>query len=96
VAFSDWRQSSFDCNIQQIKRTEFDSLYYGLFFSECVKIFHITSEEIGPDIYYSDKQHKGNVGEGQFHVNQDTLEIHLRQYLYQTLGYDELVELLTV
>jgi hypothetical protein len=39
-------------------------LYYGLFFADCVKIFRIGSGEIGSDIYYSDKQHKGNVCEG--------------------------------
>jgi hypothetical protein len=38
VAFSDWAQHEFDCNIQQVKRAEFDVLYYGLFFSDCIKI----------------------------------------------------------
>jgi hypothetical protein len=94
VTFTGWKSCIFDCNIQQIKRTEFDILYYGLFFADCVKIFRITSGEIGPDIYYSDKQHKGNEGEGQFHINQDTLNIHLAKYHYKTLTYEELYELL--
>jgi hypothetical protein len=94
VAFESWRRVTFDCNIQQIKRKEFDVLYYGLFFSDCVKIFRINSNEIGGRIYYSDKQHKGNVGEGQFHINQDTLAVHLETYLYQTITYDELLGLL--
>ena len=76
IPFSEWREPSFDCNIQQVKRAEFDVLYYGLFFADCVLIFHITSAEIGPQIYYSDRQHKGNIGEGQFHINQDTLQVH--------------------
>jgi hypothetical protein len=95
VRFDEWQKSSFDCNIQQIKRTEFDSLYYGLFFAECVTIFHIESGQIGSQIYYSDKQHKGNLGEGQFHVNQDTLQVHLDNYLYRTITYETLLELLT-
>jgi hypothetical protein len=95
VRFDEWQQSTFDCNIQQIKRAEFDSLYYGLFFAECATIFHIESSQIGPRIYYSDKQHTGNIGEGQFHVNQDTLQVHLDNYLYRTLTYDVLLELLT-
>jgi hypothetical protein len=94
VLFASWQTVAFDCNIQQIKRTEFDVLYYGLFFSDCVKIFRIVSNEIGSQIYYSDRQHKGNLGEGQFHINQDTLLVHLKNYLYQTLTYEELLELL--
>ena len=58
-------------------------------------IFHIGSDQIGPQIYYSPKQHRGNVGEGQFHINQDTLPIHLSNYLYQTLTYEKLLDLLS-
>ncbi len=46
VAFVDWEQAQFDCNIQQVKRREFDVLYYGLFFSDFIKIFRIESSEI--------------------------------------------------
>ncbi len=95
VPFSSWQEYEFDCNIQQIKRVEFEILYYGLFFSDVVLIFSIESGEIGPKINYSDKQHKGNVGEGQFHINEKTLQIHLDNYLYQTLTYDQLYELLS-
>ena len=99
VAFSDWQQHEFDCNIQQVKRTEFDVLYYGLFFSDCIKIFRIESRNIkentrGGRIYYSDFQHKGNEGEGQFHINPNTFQIHLDHYHYKTLTYDELYKLL--
>ena len=94
VALTEWDQHRFDCNIQQIKRREFDVLYYGLFFSDCVTIFRINSGDIGRRINYSDKQHKGNVGEGQFHINHDTLRVHLDNYLYRTLTYDQLLELL--
>jgi hypothetical protein len=99
VAFADWRQYEFDCNIQQIKRTEFDVLYYGLFFSDCIQIFRLESIEIkenenGGRIDYSDFQHKGNIGEGQFHLNPRMLQTHLNHYLYKTLTYDQLYELL--
>lgn len=99
VAFSQWQQHEFDSNIQQVKRAEFDVLYYGLFFSDCIKIFRIECGAIqenrrGGRIYYSDFQHKGNVGEGQFHINPRTLQIHLDHYLYKTLGYRQLCELL--
>lgn len=94
VPFSKWQQFRFDCNIQQVKRKAFDVLYYGVFFADCVKIFRIDSNAIGSKIYYSDKQHKGNIGEGQFHINQDTLALHLKKHEYKTLTYDELYTLL--
>jgi len=94
ISFQDWGRFEFDCNIQQIKRAEFEVLYYGLFFSDIIKIFRIESSEIGPQINYSDRQHKGNVGEGQFHINDDTLQQHLDTYLYKTLTYEELYGLL--
>jgi hypothetical protein len=95
VRYADWKRYRFDCNIQQIKRAEFDILYYGLFFYDRILIFSIESGQIGSQIYYSDKQHKGNVGEGQFHIHQDSLQIHLDNYLYKELTYDELLELLS-
>lgn len=99
VAFADWRQHRFDCNIQQIKRAEFDVLYYGLFFSDRIQIFRLESIEIkenenGGCIDYSDFQHKGNIGEGQFHINPRTFQTHLDHYFYKTLTYDQLYELL--
>jgi hypothetical protein len=99
VAFSEWRNCKFDCNIEQVKRAEFDVLYYGLFFSDRIKIFRIESHEIkenpqGGRIFYSDRQHKGNIGEGQFHINPRTLQIHLDHFHYKTLTYDRLYKLL--
>ncbi len=99
VAFPEWEQHKFDCNIQQVKRAEFDVLYYGLFFSDRIEVFRIESQEIkensqGGCIYYSDFQHKGNKGEGQFHISNRTLQIHLDRYHYKTLTYDQLYELL--
>lgn len=94
VSYDRWKEMEFDCNIQQIKRDQFEVLYYGLFFSDQVLIFRIASDEISAKIYYSDKQHKGNLGEGQFHLNEKTLQIHLDNYLYKTLTYQELFDLL--
>lgn len=99
VPFSDWRNYKFDCNIQQVKRKEFDVLYYGLFFSDCIKIFKLASREIkekkfGGMIGYADKQHKGNIGEGQFHITEKNLQLHVDHYLHKTLSYDQLLKLL--
>jgi hypothetical protein len=96
VPFSAWQQFKFDCNIQQVKTVEFDILCYGLFFSDKIVIFKIDTATIPKDraICFSDKQHKGNVGEGQFHINNVTLPHHLNTYLYKIISYQDFLELL--
>lgn len=93
----EWRKCSFDCNIQQVKTVEFDILYYGLFFADVILIFKIETGIISTDrkIYFSNKQHKGNVGEGQFHINNQTLDHHLNTYLYKKISYQDFLNLLT-
>ena len=96
VPFASWKQFRFDCNIQQVKIAEFDILYYGLFFSDVITIFKIDTDQIPKDrlIFFSNKQHKGNVGEGQFHINNATLEHHLSHYHYKTITYLDFLSLL--
>lgn len=94
VDYGNWKNATFDSNIQQIKRKQFEVLYYGLFFSDVVLIFRITNAKIGHEIKYSDRQHFGNVGEGQFHINDRTLQYHLDNFLYKKLTYDQLLKLL--
>lgn len=84
---------NFDCNIQQVKRAEFDVLYYGLFFADKIVIFKMNSNEIQSCIGYSDKQHKGNLGEGQFHLNRSSIDYHMKNHFVQWLTYDELYNL---
>lgn len=83
----------FDCNIQQIKRAEFDVLYYGLFFADKIAIFKMDSKDVLFCPGYSDFQHKGNAGEGQFHLNQTSINWHLEKNFVQWLDYEELFNL---
>lgn len=83
----------FDCNIQQIKCAEFDVLYYGLFFADRIVIFKVNKNEIKSQPGYSDLQHKGNAGEGQFHLNHKSIDDHLKNHLVQWLSYEELYHL---
>lgn len=94
VDFDEWANVTFDSNIQQIKRKQFDVLYYGLFFYGVVLVFRITSADIGHEIRYSDSQHFGNKGEGQFHINNRTMQYHLDMFFYKKLTYPELLTLL--
>jgi hypothetical protein len=80
-----------DCNIQQIKTDLFDTLWYVLFFSDCVVIFKIDSKLIKKDwnISYSNSQHRGNYGEGQFHITNKNINYHMNHYLVKTITYNE-------
>ena len=92
---TDMYDYDFDCNIQQGKRLEFDVLYYGLFFADRIAIFKMNSDEIMSCLGYSDKQHKGNEGEGQFHLNRGSIDYHMRNHFVQWLTYEELYDLLS-
>ena len=53
------------------------------------------SEKRTPDCPgYSDKQHRGNEGEGQFHLNESNIEYHRRNFLERVLTYVDLYNLL--
>lgn len=84
---------NFDCNIQQIKTIEFDELYYGLFFADVVEIFRMTSKQVLNTEGYSNKQHRGNVGEGQFHLNQSNIDYNRKNFLVEKLTYEQLYQL---
>lgn len=90
---NDVETCNFDCNIQQVKRKEFDVLYYGLFFADIIEIFKMRSDDILSCPGYSDKQHRGNKGEGQFHLNQDNIAYHRRENQILVLSYQELYNL---
>ncbi|MBQ2643117.1 MAG: hypothetical protein IJF94_04875 [Eubacterium sp.] len=84
----------FDCNIQQIKCEEFDVLYYGLFFADIIEIYKMTSHDIPNCQGYSNKQHRNNEGEGQFHINNTSIKYHRENFFERFLNYSELFELL--
>lgn len=82
--------SDFDCNFQQVKKKEFDYLYYGIFFEDKISIFGMDKNQLDKKgNNYSDKQHKGNQGEGQFHINQKTIEHHLKKYHLKDISYED-------
>lgn len=84
----------FDSNIQQIKCHNFDYLFYGLFFMDCVEIYGVCSQHIHSIPGYSDHQHAGNIGEGQFHLNNSSINYHRNNFFKKALTYSELFRLL--
>jgi hypothetical protein len=89
-------EQKWDCNIQQVKTSCFDILWYGVFFKDMIYVFEIPSETISkdPNIQYSDKQHRGNTGEGQFHLKNSNIQHHIDNYLYAKIDYSKLWDLL--
>ena len=84
---------AFDCNIQQVKPSEFQVLYYGMFFADSIEIYKMTREQVLKCPGYSNKQHRGNEGEGQFHLNQATIKFHKDNYFIESLSYEDLYNL---
>jgi hypothetical protein len=83
-----------DCNIQQVKPREFNVLYYGVMFVDKIVIFRIDNSTIECDknISYCNKQHKGNTGEGQFHIKSSNYQYHYDNYLYKEFSWQELYD----
>ena len=94
IFFNEWKNFKWDSNIQQIKKSFFDILYYVIFFSDIIKIFKISSNDIDSKINYSNKQHRNNEGEGQFHITNDNFQTHLDNYLQVTINYEDLLKIL--
>ena len=92
IMYHQWQDYDWDCNIQQVKKEEFDILFYGVFFKDMIQVFKVRNSDIGKEMKYSNKQHRGNTGEGQFHLNRQTYKYHLNCNLFKTLTYGELLE----
>lgn len=83
----------FDANIQQVKPALFDILIYGLFYDDCVVVYQIHSHLIATLPNHSAKQHRGNVGEGQFHITNRNVKAH-DIYLSKVLTYKEIYDII--
>lgn len=93
ISTEDIGKYDFDCNIQQIKRLEFDVLYYGLFFSDKIAIFTLKADDVESVPGYSDFQHKGNEGEGQFHVNSRSIQYHMENNFKEYITYEKVYDM---
>ena len=91
LAEADATKITFDCNIQQIKPSEFDVLYYGIFFKDIIVIFKAQSEVV-PNMPEYSIQHKGGT-EYQFHINKSNYADHKKKHFYKELTYSELLDL---
>ena len=91
--FKNHISNDFDCSMNHVKPAEFDRLYYGLFFEDQILIFTMKSSDINHKIGYCDKQQKGGVGEGQFHISNKNIQYHLNNHLCHSLNYEQLYKM---
>lgn len=93
LSHDNYHGQPFDSNIQQVKVSEFDELYYGIFFIDKIAVFKIKSEDVKSIEGYSDFQHKGNKGEGQFHLDPNTIDYHMNKHFVEWIEYSEVYEM---
>ena len=64
---------NFDMNFQQIKPRYCDVFVWVAVWRDVIKYWVIPSTIVENSKYYSKGQHRGNVGEGQLHLNKDNI-----------------------
>ena len=64
----------FDMNFQQIKPLCCDVFIWVAVWRDVIRYWILTSDEVAGNKYFSKGQHRGNVGEGQLHLNRDNID----------------------
>lgn len=79
-ALSSDSSKQFDMNFQQIKPRFCDVFVWVAAWRDVIRYWVISSYEVENNGYYSQGQHRGNVGEGQLHLNRDNIH-EFNEYL---------------
>jgi len=69
----------FDMNFQQIKPKCADVFIWVAVWRDNIKHWILSSDEVKDSKYFSKGQHRGNIGEGQLHLNRENIS-EFRQY----------------
>ena len=72
-ALSSTSSKRFDMNFQQIKPRFCDVFVWVAAWRDVIRYWVLSSREVESNPYYSRGQHRGNIGEGQLHLNQDNI-----------------------
>jgi len=72
-ALSSDSQKPFDMNFQQVKCGCCDVFVWIGVWRDVIRHWILNSNEVESNKYFSRGQHRGNVGEGQLHLNQDNI-----------------------
>jgi len=96
LSIKDLNILKFDSNIQQVKPKYFDKIYYGILTQEGFLVFKLNKNQLLNNEYiaYSDKQHRGNIGEGQFHIYNRNIGYHILNHYEGTISWFQILEIL--
>ena len=89
-ALSSESDKPFDMNFQQIKPSCCDVFVWLAAWRDAIKYWVIPSYEVEKNAYYSAGQHRGNIGEGQLHLNHDNIH-EFDHYLVASTGIEEAI-----
>jgi hypothetical protein len=73
-ALSSDSQRPFDMNFQQTKPSCCDVFVWIGVWRDLIRYWVLASHEVAGSRYFSAKQHRGNVGEGQLHLTQENID----------------------
>jgi len=73
-ALADDSPEDFDMNFQQVKPACCDVFLWMGVWRGKIRYWVLSSKEVSENRYYSEGQHRGNVGEGQLHVRRDNMK----------------------
>ena len=73
-ALADDSPEDFDMNFQQVKPACCDVFLWMGVWRDKIRYWVLSSKEVSENQYYSEGQHRGNVGEGQLHVRRDNMK----------------------
>lgn len=96
IKYNEYQKKKFNRNIEQIKPSEFDILYYGLFFWDNILIFKVDAKTITSIQGWSNRMHRGQAKdyvEGQFHITNENLQYHINNFKADTFTYELLYKL---
>lgn len=72
-ALSEQENKPFDMNFQQIKPKCCDVFVWIGVWRDIIRYWVLSSDEVALNRYYSGGQHRGNIGEGQLHLNRENI-----------------------
>ena len=84
-ALSSDSSKQFDMNFQQIKPACCDVFVWIAVWRDRIRYWVLSSREMETNRYFSARQHRGNLGEGQLHLNRDNIQ-DFSQYQHRSDG----------
>ena len=95
IPFANCLTSTYDSNIQNVKRDHFSILKYVLLFEDCIKIFESDKEDISKIPNWCPKHGRYDAlgKSGQFAIKKNNIKWHLENNLVDTLTWDQVYEI---